>query len=62
MLVLTRKIGERIQIGDDISVVISDIRGGKVLVGIEAPRNVRVVRNEIAGCDSGFDARQEPAA
>ena len=47
MLVLTRKIGEKIQIGDDISILIMDIKGKQVRVGIEAPAAVKVHREEI---------------
>ncbi|MCP4716018.1 MAG: carbon storage regulator CsrA [Deltaproteobacteria bacterium] len=47
MLVLTRKVGEKIQIGDDVSVLIMDIKGKQVRLGIEAPRDVKVHREEI---------------
>ncbi len=47
MLVLTRKQGERIQIGDDISIIIMDIKGKQVRLGIEAPSDVKVHRQEI---------------
>ncbi|MCW2950236.1 MAG: hypothetical protein JWN41_1249 [Thermoleophilia bacterium] len=48
MLVLTRKIGETFVVGDDIKVTIIDIIGGnKVRVGIEAPQEVPVYRQEI---------------
>ncbi len=47
MLVLTRKLNERIQIGDKITVSILRIKGNSVRVGIEAPRQVRVVRGEL---------------
>jgi carbon storage regulator len=46
MLVLTRKEGEEIVIGDNIRIKIVDIRGSNVKVGIEAPRDVRVQRQE----------------
>ena len=46
-LILSRRIGERIQIGDDITLSVHDIRGDKVLIGIEAPRDVQVHRMEI---------------
>jgi carbon storage regulator len=48
MLVVTRKLGERIQIGDDITVTIVRISGNSVRVGIEAPAHMEVVREEIA--------------
>ena len=47
MLVLTRKLGEKIQIGDDISILIMDIKGKQVRLGIEAPSNVKIHREEI---------------
>ncbi|HZL90470.1 MAG TPA: carbon storage regulator CsrA [Pirellulaceae bacterium] len=47
MLVLSRKVGERILIGDDIRVTIVRIGGGGVRVGIEAPTNLTVVREEL---------------
>jgi len=48
MLVLTRKKEETIRIGQDITVRILRIRGRSVQLGIEAPRNVEVVRGELA--------------
>jgi carbon storage regulator len=51
MLALTRKIDERIQIGQDIFITILHVRGKQVRVGIEAPRNVRVKRAELADED-----------
>ena len=47
MLVLSRKSMQRIVIGDGIIVTVLEIRGSKVRLGIEAPRNVRVVRSEL---------------
>ncbi len=47
MLVLTRYINEAINIGNDVSVRILDVRGNQVRVGIEAPKEVPVHREEI---------------
>ena len=47
MLVLTRKIGEQIVIGDDIKIKIVEIKGKQVRIGIDAPRDVAVNREEI---------------
>ncbi|RKR75545.1 carbon storage regulator CsrA [Frondihabitans australicus] len=47
MLVLTRKVGERILIGDDIVLTILDSRGDGIRVGIDAPRGVKVQREEV---------------
>jgi carbon storage regulator len=47
MLVLSRKLGEKICIGDNINITIVDIDRGKVRLGIEAPRSVPVYRQEL---------------
>lgn len=47
MLVLSRRVGERLMIGDDIVITIIDVRSDGVRIGIDAPRNVRVNRAEI---------------
>lgn len=47
MLVLTRKVNQSIIIGDDVEVVVLEVRGEQVRLGIRAPRNVVVHRKEI---------------
>ncbi len=47
MLVLTRKVGQSIVIGDEIEVVVLEVRGEQVRVGIRAPKTVTVHRKEI---------------
>ncbi|MHC1759573.1 MAG: carbon storage regulator CsrA [Negativicutes bacterium] len=47
MLVLTRKPGERLFIGDDIVITIVEVKGDNIRIGIEAPREVKVYRGEI---------------
>lgn len=47
MLVLTRKTGEAIQIGDSIRLTVLEVKGGQVRVGIEAPGDVTVYREEL---------------
>lgn len=49
MLVLTRKADQRIQIGEDISIVILRVQSHRVKIGIEAPRNMCIVRSELRG-------------
>jgi carbon storage regulator len=49
MLVLSRRKDERIKVGKDIVLTVVSIRGGKVRVGIEAPRDVCVLRGELEG-------------
>ena len=47
MLILSRKINEKIMIGEDISVSIIEIRGDQVRLGIDAPKTVKVFRQEV---------------
>ena len=47
MLVITRKVGERICIADDIVVEVLDIVGSNVRIGIEAPSEIRIFRHEL---------------
>ncbi len=47
MLVLSRKEGEQLLIGDDIVLTINRINGNRVAIGIEAPRDVRILRGEL---------------
>ena len=47
MLVLTRRVGEKIRIGDDVVITLLGVRGNQYKVGIEAPRDVSVHREEI---------------
>jgi carbon storage regulator CsrA len=52
MLILTRKMHEQIMIGQDITLTIVRTRGNTVSIGIEAPRQVRVVRGELPRHDT----------
>ncbi len=47
MLVLTRKLGESITIGDDIRITVMAVKGNQVKIGIEAPTETKVYREEI---------------
>ncbi len=47
MLILTRKIDEAIRVGEDIRIVLVQIKGGQVRLGIECPPHVRVLREEL---------------
>jgi carbon storage regulator len=47
MLVLSRKLGEKILIGDNIYITVVDIDRGKIRLGIEAPRDVPIYRQEL---------------
>jgi carbon storage regulator len=56
MLILTRKVGESLIVGEDITITVLGVRGNQVRVGINAPKNVAVHREEI------FDRIQREAA
>jgi carbon storage regulator len=47
MLILTRKTGQGFRIGEDIEVTITEVLGDKVRVGIEAPKEIKVLRSEL---------------
>ena len=47
MLVLSRKVSESIKIGDGITIVVNRIAGNRVTLGVEAPRNMRIIRGEL---------------
>ena len=47
MLILTRKVGESVLIGDDISITVLSVRGNHVKLGVQAPKEVSVHREEI---------------
>jgi carbon storage regulator len=51
MLVLSRKLGEKIYIGDNICITVVDIDRGKIRLGIEAPRDVPIYRQELLPLD-----------
>lgn len=47
MLVLTRRLNQSIKIGDEIEITVIEVRGDQVRLGVTAPRNVSVHRNEV---------------
>jgi len=47
MLILTRKSGEKIRVGDEVVVAVLEVKGSQVKLGIEAPRGVTVHRGEV---------------
>ena len=53
MLILSRKIDEKIKIGNDITITLIDVHGDQVKIGVEAPKDVKVFRQEV------FDAIQK---
>lgn len=47
MLVLSRKVGETIWVGDNVEIIITEIKGDQIKLGIQAPKSVEVVRGEL---------------
>lgn len=47
MLILSRKVDEKIKIGDNIIITLIEVRGDQVKIGVEAPKNVKVFRQEV---------------
>jgi carbon storage regulator len=62
MLVLSRKKNESIVINDSISIVVVEIRGDKVRLGVEAPKDVSVHRKEVYDAIKSFDLKRETLA
>ena len=65
MLVLSRKIGEKLVIGGNITVVVNRVAGNRVTLGIEAPDTIRIVRGELEAAKGSFaplPASREPHA
>lgn len=51
MLVLSRKVNERIQIGDEITITVVRVSSGSVRIGIEAPEHLTILRDELHSMD-----------
>ena len=47
MLILTRRVGEALMVGDDTKIVVLGVKGSQIRLGINAPKNVKVHREEI---------------
>lgn len=62
MLVLTRKTQEQIYIGDNIKISILKLKGNTVRIGIEAPRDIRVLRGELPTFDGTFEVEASDVA
>jgi carbon storage regulator len=62
MLVLSRKLGEKIYIGENICITVVDIDRGKIRLGIDAPRNVPIYRQELLPLKGGAEGAAAPPA
>jgi len=58
MLVLSRKEGEQLLIGDDIVVTVNRLSGNRVAIGIEAPKDVRIVRGELETAETAGEKKE----
>ena len=52
MLVLSRKLGETICIGSDITVTVLEVKGNRIRIGVNAPEDVKVLRGELSASDA----------
>ena len=62
MLVLSRKVGERIHIGEDVFVEVRRVAGNRVTLAVRAPRDVRILRGELVDAAHEFDVLDDPTA
>jgi carbon storage regulator len=62
MLILTRRVGESLMVGDEITVTVLGVKGNQVRIGVNAPRDVAVHREEIYNrIQDGDEPAEEPA-
>ena len=61
MLILTRRVGETVMIGDNVTVTVLGVKGNQIRIGIDAPRDVSVLREEISNRARPESAMRTPA-
>ena len=62
MLVLSRKVGERIHIGEDVFVEVRRVSGSRVTLAVNAPRSVRILRGELRDAADAFEVLEDAVA
>ncbi len=62
MLILTRRAGESLLIGDEVSVTVLSVKGGQVRLGVDAPRDIAVHREEVISQSAVLALEDEPQA
>ena len=60
MLILTRRVGESLMVGDEVTVTVLGVKGNQVRIGVNAPRDVAVHREEIYNRIHEDDAKTPP--
>jgi carbon storage regulator len=60
MLVLSRKIGERIHIGEEITVEVRRVAGNRVTLSFDAPKHIRILRGELKAATEAFQESHAP--
>ena len=60
MLVLSRKVGQEIVIGDNVRITINKLSGNRVTLGVEAPEDVRILRGELEPIARSFEDEHDP--
>ena len=60
MLILTRRVGESLMIGDDVTITVLGVKGNQVRIGVKAPKEVAVHREEILNRIEEDRAEKEP--
>jgi carbon storage regulator len=60
MLVLSRKVGQELVIGENIRIVISRVAGNRVSLGIQAPNSVHIIRSELQEIREAFASPEQP--
>jgi carbon storage regulator len=57
VLILTRRVGEAVKIGDDVTITVLRIKGNQVRIGVDAPKSLPVRRDELDQRDAAAEAR-----
>ena len=58
MLILTRRVGEAVQVGDNVIVRVLGVKGGQVRIGFEVPKEVAVMRTELLGKPAKYPPKE----
>lgn len=59
MLVLSRKVGQEILIGDNVRITITKVSGNRVTLGVDAPEHIRILRGELEPIATSFEDKED---